>query len=232
MAETAASVPVKLHPEWLDFLQGEFEQPYMRELRSFLVAESRAGKTIYPKGGEIFNALNLTPLSQVKVVILGQDPYHGPGQAHGLCFSVREGVPPPPSLQNIFQELKTDVAISPPKNGNLENWAKQGVLLLNTVLTVEQGKAASHRDRGWERFTDKVIQLVAAKKEPTVFFLWGSFAQSKSPMIPSPPHLVLKSVHPSPLSAYRGFFGCKHFSLANEFLKSKGRDPVDWSLSP
>jgi uracil-DNA glycosylase len=202
----------------------------MGELRSFLVAQREAGKRIFPKGSEWFRALDLTPLDQVRVVILGQDPYHGPGQAHGLCFSVPNGVRPPPSLVNIYKELESDLGIKPAQHGFLEHWAKQGVLLLNSVLTVEMGQAASHRDRGWERFTDAIIAEVNARTEPTVFMLWGSYAQKKAAFVDTSRHLVLKAPHPSPLSAHSGFFGCGHFSKANAFLESKGLQPVDWAL--
>ncbi len=221
---------VKIEPEWKAALLDEFGQPYMKELKSFLRAEASKGKTIYPRGTDIFNALNTTPLDRVKVVILGQDPYHGPRQAHGLCFSVQDGVPPPPSLQNIFKELNKDLSIPIPAHGNLTSWAEQGVLLLNTVLTVEEGKAASHRGRGWERFTDRVIKVLSDREDPIVFLLWGAFAQSKEPMIRQPPHKVLKAPHPSPLSAHGGFFGCRHFSKTNEILKQWGKEPIDWSL--
>lgn len=227
---------VKLHESWREPLAGEFASPYMAALREFLVAEKAAGKRIFPKGGEWFRALDLTPLDQVRVVILGQDPYHGPGQAHGLCFSVQPGVRPPPSLVNIYKELHDDLGIARPGHGFLEHWAKQGVLLLNSVLTVEQGLAASHRARGWETFTDAVIRLVAQKEEPVVFLLWGSYAQKKAGFVKTIEqgghHLVLKSAHPSPLSAHNGFLGCRHFSKANAFLEAHGREPIDWSLPP
>lgn len=202
----------------------------MAQLRTFLVAEKAAGKRIYPHSRDWFRALELTPLPDVRVVILGQDPYHGPGQAHGLCFSVRPGVPPPPSLVNIYKELRTDLGIAPPRHGYLEAWARQGVLLLNSVLTVEAGRAASHRERGWERFTDTVIRAVAARPEPVVFLLWGSYAQKKAAFVTDSRHLALKAPHPSPLSAHTGWFGCRHFSRANAFLESKGRTPIDWRL--
>jgi uracil-DNA glycosylase len=225
-----STASVKIEPEWKEALASEFKQPYMSELREFLRQEAAKGKTIYPRGSEIFSALNLTPLSKVEVVILGQDPYHGPGQAHGLSFSVRDGVRPPPSLKNIFKELHADLGLPIPNNGNLTAWAAQGVLLLNTVLTVEAGKAASHRGQGWERFTDAVIRLLSESDEPKVFLLWGSFAQSKAPMIRVPPHAVLKAAHPSPLSAHNGFLGCRHFSKANALLKKWGRKEIDWRL--
>jgi uracil-DNA glycosylase len=221
---------IKLHSSWLEPLSGEFAQDYMADLKQFLVAERERGKHIFPKGSEWFRALDLTPLDEVRVVILGQDPYHGPGQAHGLCFSVQPGVQTPPSLVNIFKELESDLGIKPARHGFLEHWAKQGVLLLNSVLTVEMGRAASHRDRGWERFTDAVIRQVNERPDPVVFMLWGSYAQKKAAFVDRSRHLVLKAPHPSPLSAYSGFFGCRHFSKANAFLESKRRQPVDWAL--
>jgi len=225
---------VKLHPSWLDPLQAEFDSPYMAALREFLVAEKAAGKRIFPAGGNWFRALDLTLLENVRVVILGQDPYHGEGQAHGLCFSVKPGVRTPPSLVNIYKEMESDLGIPPARHGFLEHWAEQGVLLLNAVLTVEMGVAASHQGRGWEKFTDAVIRLVNARPEPVVFMLWGSHAQKKAAFVDSIDrggrHLVLKSVHPSPLSAYGGFFGSKPFSQANAFLESHGMKPIDWRL--
>jgi len=221
---------IKLDPSWLEPLQSEFDQPYMAELKRFLLAEKQAGKRIFPAGCNWFRALDLTPLDRVKVVILGQDPYHGPGQAHGLCFSVPDGVRPPPSLINIYKELASDLGISQPRHGFLEHWARQGVLLLNSVLTVEMGQAASHRGRGWERFTDAVIRLVNAKPEPVAFMLWGSYAQKKASFVDTSRHLVLKAPHPSPLSAHSGFLGCRHFSKANAFLESRGVAPIEWAL--
>ena len=225
---------VKLHPSWQAPLGKEFESPYMQTLGTFLRAEKAAGKAIFPKGSEWFRALDLTPLESVRVVILGQDPYHGPGQAHGLCFSVRPGVRTPPSLVNIYKELEADLGIPPARHGFLEHWAEQGVLLLNSVLTVQSGMAASHQGRGWERFTDAVIRLVNAQPHPVVFMLWGTYAQKKAAFVDSIErggrHLVLKSVHPSPLSAYNGFFGSRHFSKANAFLKDHGQKPIDWAL--
>ena len=230
----ADAATVKLTPAWLDPLRAEFDSDYMRALRAFLLAEKAAGRRIFPRGSEWFRALDLTPLDQVRVVILGQDPYHGEGQAHGLCFSVRPGVRTPPSLVNIYKELQTDLGIAPASHGFLEHWAKQGVLLLNSVLTVQMAQAASHQGRGWERFTDAVIRLVNASPEPTVFMLWGSYAQKKAAFVDSVDkggrHLVLKAPHPSPLSAYSGFFVCRHFSKANEFLEANGREPIDWAL--
>ena len=221
---------IKLHPSWLEPLQGEFAQDYMAHLKHFLLSEREAGKRIFPAGSNWFRALDLTPLDEVRVVILGQDPYHGPGQAHGLCFSVPDGVRPPPSLVNIYKELESDLGVRPVKHGFLEHWAKQGVLLLNSVLTVEMGLAASHRDRGWERFTDAAIRLVNEKQDPVVFMLWGSYAQKKASFVDQSRHLVLKAPHPSPLSAHSGFLGCKHFSKANAFLEGRGLAPIDWAL--
>src|SRR5690348_9030208 len=221
---------IRLHESWLGPLRGEFDEPYMADLKRFLVAQRQAGKQIFPKTTEWFRALDLTPLEKVRVVILGQDPYHGERQAHGLCFSVQPGVRPPPSLVNIYKELESDVGIKPRRHGFLEHWARQGVLLLNSVLTVEMGLAASHRERGWERFTDRIIEQVNAKAEPVVFMLWGSYAQKKAAMVDTSRHLVLKAAHPSPLSAHGGFFGCRHFSKANAFLESRGLPPIDWAL--
>ena len=221
---------IRLHPSWLEPLRPEFAEPYMADLKRFLVGEKRSGKRIFPKGSDWFRALDLTPLDDVRIVILGQDPYHGPGQAHGLCFSVPRGVPPPPSLVNIYKELESDLGIKPARHGSLEHWAKQGVLLLNSVLTVEMGRAASHRERGWERFTNRVIAEVDARGDPVVFMLWGSYAQKKAAFVDASRHLVLKAPHPSPLSAYSGFLGCRHFSRANAFLESRGLAPIDWTL--
>jgi uracil-DNA glycosylase len=221
---------IQLHESWKAPLMAEFRSDYMAALKAFLVAEKAAGKIIYPKGSEWFRALDLTPLDKVRVVILGQDPYHGPGQAHGLCFSVNPGVRPPPSLLNIYKELESDLGLSRPRHGFLEHWAKQGVLLLNSVLTVEMAKAASHGQKGWEKFTDAVVRLVNAKTEPVVFMLWGAYAQKKAAFVGQSRHLVLKAAHPSPLSAHNGFLGCRHFSKANAFLESHGLAPIDWSL--
>ncbi|RYY27990.1 MAG: uracil-DNA glycosylase [Sphingomonadales bacterium] len=224
----------KLHPSWLEPLRGEFAEPYMVALRTFLVAEKAAGKRIFPASANWFRALDLTPLEKVRVVILGQDPYHGEGQAHGLCFSVQPGVRTPPSLQNIYKEMEADLGIPRARHGFLEHWAEQGVLLLNAVLTVEMGAAASHQKRGWEQFTDAVIRLVNAKPEPVVFLLWGSHAQKKAAFVDSIDkggrHLVLKAPHPSPLSAHTGFLGCRHFSQTNDFLQARGIPPIDWAL--
>ena len=225
---------IKLHESWLGPLGAEFKQPYMQGLKDFLLAEKAAGQRIFPMGSEYFRALDLTPLGQVRVVILGQDPYHGAGQAHGLCFSVKPGTQVPPSLVNIYKEMQADLGIPPARHGFLERWAKQGVLLLNSVLTVRMGQAASHRERGWERFTDAVIAEVNRQQSPVVFMLWGSYAQKKAAQIDSVDkggrHLVLKAPHPSPLSAHSGFFGCRHFSQANAFLESRGLPPIDWAL--
>lgn len=218
-----------LHNDWAEALNSEFEKPYYQQLRAFLVDEYNT-HTIFPHKNDIFNALHHTPMSQVKVVILGQDPYHGPNQAHGLSFSVKPGVPAPPSLKNILQELESDLGCQIPGHGHLVHWAKQGVLLLNTVLTVRAHQANSHRGMGWETFTDRVIQVVNEQEHPVVFLLWGSPAQSKLPMIDTAKHKVIRSPHPSPLSAYRGFFGSKPFSQVNRFLTETGRGAIDWQL--
>ena len=221
---------IKLEESWKSALREEFDKPYMRELGEFLRREKAAGKVIYPPGPLIFNALNSTPLDQVKVVIIGQDPYHGPGQAHGLCFSVQPGVPAPPSLQNIYKELQRDLNVAIPSHGYLQHWAEQGVLLLNTSLTVEQARAGSHAQAGWQQFTDRVIEVVNERCDGVVFLLWGSHAQSKQKLIDPRKHLILKSAHPSPLSAYRGFLGNGHFSRTNKFLEQNGKTPIDWAL--
>ncbi len=217
-----------IQTDWKELLSSEFDSPYMHELESFLSGEEKASKIIYPKESDIFSALNYTAFKDVKVVIIGQDPYHGPNQAHGLCFSVQTGIPTPPSLVNIYKELHTDLGIKIPTHGNLEEWAKQGVLLLNNVLTVENGKAGSHHKKGWENFTDKIIEILNHKKENLVFILWGAPAQKKAQSVDSSRHFILKSPHPSPLSSYRGFFGSKPFSQTNEFLVSKGLSPIKW----
>lgn len=222
---------VKLEQSWKTALHDPLTGPHMASLKAFLRGEKAAGKTIFPKGSEIFRALDLTPLGTVRVVILGQDPYHGPDQAHGLSFSVKPGVKVPPSLANIYKELKSDLDIIPPHHGFLEHWARQGVLLLNSVLTVEMGKAASHRGRGWEAFTDAVIARVNERADPVVFMLWGSYAQKKAAFVDSH-HLLLHAPHPSPLSAYKGFLGCGHFSKCNAFLEAQGQAPIDWALPP
>lgn len=215
---------------WKEHLADEFSQPYMQALAEFLAAEENAGKILFPASSHCFNALNSTPLDQVRVVILGQDPYHGPGQAHGLCFSVRPDVPAPPSLVNMFKEIQSDLGIPPPDHGCLQPWAEQGILLLNSVLTVVQGQAGAHQGKGWERFTDRVIETVNREREGVVFLLWGNYARKKGQHIDRSRHLVLEGPHPSPLSAYRGFFGCKHFSRANEWLREQGQKPVSWEL--
>jgi uracil-DNA glycosylase len=221
---------VKLHQSWLSPLQAEFDAPYMAELRAFLLAEREAGKQIYPKANEWFTALDLTPLDQTRVVILGQDPYHGERQAHGLCFSVQPGTRPPPSLINIYKELSADLGFKTASHGNLKSWAEQGVLLLNSVLTVEAGRAASHQAKGWERFTDAIIKLLNDQPRPIVFMLWGAYAQRKAAFVDRTRHLVIASAHPSPLSAHNGFFGSKPFSKANAFLIAHGRKPIDWQI--
>ena len=220
---------VKIQQEWKEKLQGEFGKEYFRNLAGFLHAEKAAGKTIYPPGSLIFNAFELTPLSKVKVVILGQDPYHGPNQAHGLSFSVPDGIPAPPSLKNIYKEIESDLGIKINKNGNLENWAKQGVFLLNAVLTVRASEPTSHSRIGWTEFTDSVIKTISDNSEGVVFMLWGNFARGKKELIDSTKHYILEAAHPSPL-ARGAFFGCKHFSKCNEILKNLGKTPIDWSL--
>ncbi len=217
--------------DWNPILRGEFEKPYWRELQEFVLAE-RANHAVYPPKDEVFAALHLTPYESVKVLILGQDPYHGPGQAHGLCFSVRPGVAPPPSLVNIYTEMETDLGIPPADHGHLTHWATQGVLLLNTTLTVRARQAASHQKHGWETFTDEVIKAVSAKPERVVFVLWGAAAGRKKDLIDTDRHAVVQSPHPSPLSAHRGFFGSRPFSRINELLTEAGREPIDWALPP
>jgi uracil-DNA glycosylase len=223
---------VKLEPSWKERIGDYLGRPDMQALASFIRAEKQAGKVVYPPGPEIFAAFDHTPFDAVRVVILGQDPYHGPDQAHGLCFSVRPGVPAPPSLQNIFKEIQRDLGIARPDHGCLTPWADRGVLLLNAVLTVQQGQAASHQGKGWEGFTDAAIDALNREREGLVFMLWGSYAQRKGQLIDSHRHCILKSVHPSPLSAHRGFLGCGHFSAANRYLESRGVAPIDWSLPP
>lgn len=215
--------------DWANALKPEYRKDYYKKLFEF-VGREYASNTVYPPGDDIFNAFHLTPLKDVKVVIIGQDPYHEPNQAHGLSFSVKPGVDIPPSLQNIYIELQDDLGCYIPNNGYLVKWAKQGVLLLNAVLTVRAHAAASHQGKGWEEFTDAAIKIVNAENRPIVFMLWGSFARSKKAMLDNPQHLILEAPHPSPLSAYRGFFGCKHFSKANEFLKEHGVSPIDWQI--
>ena len=220
---------IQLEDSWLKALGNEFEQEYMRQLRRFLQAEKAARRVIYPPGPQIFNAFKHSPLPSVKVIILGQDPYHGPGQAHGLCFSVPEGIDIPPSLQNIYRELEQDLGVPAPSHGCLTSWAEQGVLLLNSVLSVRRGQAASHQGRGWEQFTDRVIAEINQQRQGIVFMLWGSYAQRKGAMVDAGKHLLLKAPHPSPLSAHRGFFGCRHFSRANDYLQQQGHTPVNWA---
>jgi uracil-DNA glycosylase len=227
---SSAVQSVKLDESWKRVLADEFGKDYMASLRAFLMQEKKAGKVIYPRGDEYFKALDMTPFDKVKVVILGQDPYHGPNQAHGLCFSVHQGVAFPPSLLNIFKEIQQDLGLPMPKHGCLTHWAEQGVLLLNSVLTVEQGKAAAHQGKGWEQFTDSVIRELAEKRQGLVFLLWGSYAIKKGQFIDRKRHLVLTAPHPSPLSAHRGFIGCKHFSKANAFLLERGEKPIDWTV--
>ncbi|WP_035205415.1 uracil-DNA glycosylase [Isoalcanivorax pacificus] len=221
---------VQMEPGWKAALETEFDSEYMQALRAFLLEEKRRGKVVYPPGPQIFNAFNTTPFDQVKVVILGQDPYHGPGQAHGLSFSVPAGVPPPPSLQNIVKEIQRDLGIEMSRSGCLVPWAEQGVLLLNAVLTVEQRQAASHQGKGWERFTDAAIDHLNRERDGLVFMLWGSYAQRKGNLIDRKRHLVLTAPHPSPLSAHRGFIGCGHFSRANDWLVQQGKTPINWRL--
>lgn len=229
MEQTAAD-NIKLEASWKGLLNEEFAQPYMRDLKAFLRQELSQRKVVYPRGSEYFAALNLTPFDAVKVVMLGQDPYHGPNQAHGLCFSVRPGVEPPPSLKNIYAELHADLGIQPPQHGFLEPWAEQGVLLLNSVLTVQQSRAGSHANKGWEQFTDRIIAVLNERRENVAFVLWGSYAQRKGQFIDRKRHLVITSPHPSPLSADRGFFGSRPFSRINEYLERTGQTPVDWRL--
>lgn len=220
---------VRLEASWKARLAGEFEQPYMQSLRQFLVERKRSGAVIYPSGKQIFNAMDSTPFAAVKVVILGQDPYHGPGQAHGLCFSVMEGVAVPPSLINIYKEMEQDLGVRPPASGMLQHWADQGVLLLNAVLTVERGRAGAHQGKGWEHFTDRIVGELNEGRDALVFMLWGSYAMNKGSQIDRDRHLVLTAPHPSPFSAHRGFFGCRHFSKANTWLQQHGHEPINWA---
>jgi len=221
---------VKMEESWKQALKPEFSKPYFLEIVNHLRTEKMAGKTIYPPGSLIFNAFNTTPVDHVKVVLLGQDPYHGPGQAHGLCFSVQNGIAPPPSLINIYKELQTDTGTPVPNHGNLTRWAQQGVLLLNASLTVRANESMSHSKIGWSNFTDAVIRRISEIRTHLVFLLWGKFAQEKQVLIDETKHLVLKAAHPSPYSASNGFFGCRHFSKTNEYLMKNGIDPIDWSL--
>ena len=220
----------ELSGQWAEYLGPQLQQPYMQQLKTFLKNEKAAGKIIFPPGPQIFNAFAHTPLENVKVVILGQDPYHGPGQAHGLCFSVLPGIKVPPSLVNIFKEIETDIGVSMSGCGTLTPWADQGVLLLNATLTVEQANAGSHQKQGWEEFSDAAIRVVNEQCRGVVFLLWGSYAQKKAAMINQQKHLVLTAPHPSPLSSYRGFFGCKHFSRANAYLMAQGKSPINWQV--
>jgi len=239
VSEAAGNARVVLHESWKRALRDEFDRPYMKSLGDFLRREKAAHKVVYPRGSEIFAALDLTPFERVRVVIIGQDPYHGPGQAHGLCFSVQPGVEVPPSLENIFREINSDMTDPSVPGGDptghlggekgcLTGWARQGVLLLNAVLTVERGRAASHQGRGWETFTDRIVEVLNEERENLVFMLWGSYAQRKGAIIDRVKHCVLTAPHPSPLSASRGFFGCRHFSQANRWLVDHGSDPIDW----
>ena len=221
---------VKIEESWKELLQDEFKKPYFKQIAEHLKTEKEQGKVIYPPGPLIFNAFQQTPVDQVKVVLLGQDPYHGPGQAMGLSFSVNDGVPPPPSLINIFKELHDDVGIPVPGTGNLTKWAQQGVLLLNASLTVRAGEPMSHARIGWHHFTDTVIQKVSDEKDGLVFLLWGKFAQQKVELVNMKKHHILKAAHPSPLAAHNGFFGCRHFSKTNDYLMKQGKDPIDWAL--
>jgi len=223
------SINPQIEESWKKVLQNEFEAPYFQALTEFL-REEKKEHTIYPPGPQIFSAFNYTPFNRVKVVILGQDPYHGPGQAHGLCFSVPDGIPHPPSLVNIFKEIKTDLGIPVPKSSNLSKWAGQGVLLINAILTVRANEPTSHQNKGWEKFTDAVIRNLSEKRKNLVFLLWGNYAQAKESLIDSSRHYILKAAHPSPLSASRGFSGCRHFSRTNEILAEQGLNGIDWCL--
>lgn len=218
----------EVHPSWLAAINQEFERDYMHQLRGFLEARLQAGARIYPRGSDYFKALNLTPLEEVKVVILGQDPYHNPGQAHGLSFSVPAGMPLPPSLRNIYKEIQASLGGEIPQTGNLEEWARQGVLLLNAVLTVEENTPGAHQGKGWEKFTDMVIQTISQQRAGVVFMLWGQYARNKKNLIDGTKHVVLEAPHPSPLSAHRGFFGCNHFKKANDYLAGQQKKPIKW----
>ncbi|BFM07630.1 uracil-DNA glycosylase [Halioxenophilus aromaticivorans] len=230
MSSNGNQANIQLSESWLRVLSNEFEQPYMKQLRAFFAQEKSQGKIIYPPGKDMFNALNATDFENVSVVIIGQDPYHGPNQAHGLCFSVQHGVPTPPSLLNIYKELQSDLGMAIPQHGNLQHWAEQGVLLLNATLSVEAGNAGSHQKKGWEEFTDQIIHAINEQRENVVFLLWGSYAQKKGAFIDQDKHCVLKAPHPSPLSAHRGFLGCKHFSQTNAYLQNHNKRPIDWSV--
>lgn len=226
-----SNISPQIEESWKMVLSDEFNHPYFAELKKFLVQEKMLGKTIYPPGNRIFAAFDYTPFDKTRVVIIGQDPYHGAGQANGLCFSVSDGIKPPPSLVNIFKELETDLGIAIPNHGNLEKWAKQGVLLLNATLTVEANLPGSHSGKGWETFTGKIIQKLSKEKENLVFLLWGKFAQAKEVLIDTTRHQILKAAHPSPFSVHNGFFGCKHFSQTNDLLKMMGEQPIDWNIA-
>lgn len=228
--ESHPAESVKIEEGWKAALYEEFAQPYFQQLKNFLVEEKQAGQTIYPPGKLIFNAFNKTPFDAVKVVIIGQDPYHGPGQAHGLCFSVPEGVKPPPSLKNIYKEMQTDVGITIPQHGNLIKWCEQGILMLNSMLTVRAHQAGSHKGKGWETFTTSVIRELNDQKSGLVFLLWGRYAQEKGVIIDTKKHHVLKAAHPSPFAAHNGFFGCKHFSTTNQLLIEQGKPAIDWQV--
>lgn len=225
----STNTAVKIEPSWMNIVGAEFDADYMKKLKAFLQAEKAAGRTVYPRGNDIFNALNTTPFENVGVVILGQDPYHGEGQAHGLAFSVRSGVALPPSLLNIYKEIESCCGVKMPRQGDLTGWAKQGVLLLNATLTVQAANAGSHQGRGWEQFTDAIIRALNERGQNIVFMLWGSYAQKKGAFIDRKKHLVLEAPHPSPLSAHRGFLGCAHFKKANDYLQQHGRAAIDWS---
>ena len=226
----SAKVSPRIEASWLEALKDEFQKAYFLQLKGFLQEEKKQGHIIYPPGKQIFNAFDSTPFDKVKVVIIGQDPYHGPGQAHGLCFSVQMGVTPPPSLKNIYKELHADIGMAIPSHGNLEKWSGQGVLLLNALLTVRASSPGSHRGKGWETFTDAAIRKLNEEREGLVFLLWGRYAQQKGAIIDTGRHHVLKAAHPSPFSANNGFFGCKHFSQTNDILKKQGKEVIDWSL--
>ena len=223
-----SSPNIQIEESWKQALSEEFKKPYFAEIRQFLQEEKAAGKTIFPPGSLIFNAFNSTPFEKVRVIILGQDPYHGTGQAHGLCFSVTPGIKPPPSLVNIFKELKNDIGFEIPDHGSLQKWTTQGVFLLNAILTVEANKPASHQKHGWEEFTNAAIEKLSKEQDELIFLLWGAFAQQKTGLIDERKHIILKAAHPSPFSAYNGFFGCKHFSKTNEILINKGEQPINW----
>lgn len=228
---STATIDPKLHPSWKEALAEEFQQDYFRELKQFLLEERQAKRIFYPPGALIFNALDTTPFEDVKVVLLGQDPYHGPGQAHGLSFSVPSGVAIPPSLLNMFKELEADLGIPIPDHGNLEKWANQGVLLLNATLTVRAHQAGSHQNKGWERFTDAIVRALDEKRTGLIFVLWGRYAKEKGKLVDRARHHVLTAAHPSPLSAHHGFFGCRHFSAINRLLAADGHSPIDWDIN-